>query len=168
MVTECEQFVRGQLQPLLRSGYLLTGDQQSAEDLVQDTLLKAYQRWADVERAHHPAAYMRRMLVNRFIDRTRTQRLDLVPLEGQSGAWLTVADESDALVERHCIDNALKTLSPRERTVVVLKHYHHMTTTEIGSLLGLAESSVRATLSRAMKHLRGELTARNANEAKER
>jgi RNA polymerase sigma factor (sigma-70 family) len=52
-------------------------------------------------------------------------------------------------------------ISPRERTAVVLRHYQHMNIAEIAECMELVESSVRATLSRAMNHLRTTITALN-------
>jgi DNA-directed RNA polymerase specialized sigma24 family protein len=48
--------------PLLRTGYLMTGDAKDAEDLVQETLLKVARRWNRVRGMDHPAAYARRIL----------------------------------------------------------------------------------------------------------
>ena len=58
------EFVAARSRSLLRTAYLLTGDHQHAEDLVQSTLTKVYLRWARVSRMEQPAAYARRILVN--------------------------------------------------------------------------------------------------------
>ena len=59
------------VEALLRTAYLLTGDPASAEDLVQETLLRLYPRWERVEAADVPLAYVRRSLTNAFINRSR-------------------------------------------------------------------------------------------------
>ena len=50
--------------PLLRTGFLMTGNARDAEDLVQEMLLKVARRWSRVRVMDHPAAYARRVLVN--------------------------------------------------------------------------------------------------------
>jgi DNA-directed RNA polymerase specialized sigma24 family protein len=59
-----DQFVAEGNAGLLRTAYLIVGDLQEAEDLVQETLFKVARRWPKVSRMDHPAAYARRILVN--------------------------------------------------------------------------------------------------------
>ncbi len=59
-----DRFVADSTDGLLRTAYLIVGDLQEAEDLVQETLFKVARRWPKVSRMDHPAAYARRILVN--------------------------------------------------------------------------------------------------------
>src|SRR5580704_14934223 len=61
---EFDGFAAEAWEPLLRTGYLMTGDAKDAEDLVQETLLKVARRWSRVRSMDHPAAYARRILIN--------------------------------------------------------------------------------------------------------
>src|SRR3954454_16151109 len=66
-----EGFVRANTPALLRTAYLLSGDAASAEELVQDTLVRLYPRWELVQSASAPLAYVRRSLANQFVNQTR-------------------------------------------------------------------------------------------------
>ena len=68
---EFREFARSRASPLHQSAYLLCGDWHLAHDLVQDTLVKAYQHWPRVRRADSPDAYVRRILLNEVRGRWR-------------------------------------------------------------------------------------------------
>ena len=68
---EFREFTRDRASPLHQSAYLLCGDWHLAHDLVQDTLVKAYQHWPRVRQADNPDAYVRRILVNEVRGRWR-------------------------------------------------------------------------------------------------
>jgi DNA-directed RNA polymerase specialized sigma24 family protein len=59
-----EGFAAGAADALFRTGYLMTGDPRDAEDLVQETFLRAGRRWDRVRSMDHPTAYARRILIN--------------------------------------------------------------------------------------------------------
>lgn len=158
MESDFEQFAGAHLTGWLRTGYLLTGDQGAAEDLLQDTLVKAYRKWSQVTASTAPVAYVRRMLINIYLDQRRAHRPRLVSFDEAQARMSTSPDATAAFDDRDELRRALRALSRRERSVVVLKYYHQLNTREIAEALHLAESGVRATLSRAMKHLRGTLT----------
>ena len=64
-------FVREHTPALLRTAYLLTGNAQSAEELVQDTFVRLYPKWDRVAGADVPLAYVRRSLTNGYINYQR-------------------------------------------------------------------------------------------------
>jgi DNA-directed RNA polymerase specialized sigma24 family protein len=68
---EFREFVSGRLQPLMRSAYLLCGDRHGAEDLVFIAVGKLFRAWRRVSRVDQPDAYLRRMLVNAWLDERR-------------------------------------------------------------------------------------------------
>ena len=68
---EFREFIRNRASLLHQSAYLLCGDWHLAHDLVQDTLVKAYQHWPRVRRADNPDAYVRRILLNEMRGRWR-------------------------------------------------------------------------------------------------
>ena len=67
-------FVAGSSRRLLRGAYLITGDLDEAQDLLQTALERAYRRWPSVQRSEVPEAYVRRILVNLATDRWRARR----------------------------------------------------------------------------------------------
>jgi DNA-directed RNA polymerase specialized sigma24 family protein len=74
---EFREFFASQYAKLCWLGYLLTGDRAEAEELAQDALVRTYNRWARVRRPNDPAAYARRVLVNRHCSRLRRALLEL-------------------------------------------------------------------------------------------
>lgn len=86
---EFDGFAVGAWEPLLRTGYLMTGDARDAEDLVQETLLKVARRWSRVRSMDHLAAYARRILINLVLHeagRRSRQRAELWPQDGRAEA----------------------------------------------------------------------------------
>lgn len=136
---------------LYRTALLLTGKPAAADDLAQETLVKAYANWHRVRRADSPDAYVRKMLVNHFLgDRRREQRQ-------RAKAHLTlVADRVDAVDTADRIDlwAHVTELPPRQRAVVVLRYYEDLSEAEIAATLGISTGTVKSTASHAIKALR--------------
>jgi DNA-directed RNA polymerase specialized sigma24 family protein len=66
---EFGEFIRDSASPLHQTAYLLCGDWPLARDLVQDTLVKAYQHWPRIRQADSPDAYVRGILLNEALGR---------------------------------------------------------------------------------------------------
>ena len=78
------EFVETRSSALLRSGWLLTGDWPSAEDLVQTALAAAWPRWATLTRQDAPELYVRKIMVNTFL---RWRRRRWTGCRPDSGPW---------------------------------------------------------------------------------
>ena len=138
---------------LLRLAYVLTGgDAAAAEDLAQTALVGVYRHWRRVSAARAPEAYARRMLLNAYLSGARRRSSTEVPVaEPEPGE---VADPTDAVVDRTHVRAMLGRLAPRARAVLVLRYYADLPDAAIAAELGIAESTVRATASRALAALR--------------
>lgn len=151
-LSEFETFVAAQQQSLLRAAFLLTQDRGHAQDLLQDTLLKVYRRWRREGSPTHSNAYVRRALVNEFISSRRRRKWTEVP-----AAPVEIEDRSgpgDEVNDRVMVWHALRTLAPRQRSVLVLRVYEGLSDAEIAEYLGCAEGTVRSLASRAYQYLR--------------
>ncbi|MTD14768.1 sigma-70 family RNA polymerase sigma factor [Nakamurella sp. YIM 132087] len=145
---------------LLRVAYQLTGDRDSAQDLVQEVLLSMITRTRTG--ISNPAGYLRRAVVNAHIDRHRLRSSSEVLLaepEADGGtaapAAATGGDEfADTVADRDRLWRALGTLDPRSRTVLVLRHYLDLPDDEIAQTLGCSRSTVRSIAARAIHKLR--------------
>lgn len=147
---------------LLRVAYLLTGDQSAAEDLVQDTLLRAQQRWTAVSRAGNTGAYVRQMLVNLHLSQARRRRLLTVSIEVVgSAAEFEVDDFGELLAQRAQLRDALQRLPPRQRAVLVLRFYEDLDDTQIGRALNISPSTVRSAAARGLASIRSALDDRD-------
>ena len=152
---EFDAFVAGSGSRLLRTAYLLTGDQRAAEDLLQDTLLRIWSRWSRVRAADHPLAYARRVLVTTSVSRwralrTRTagERLVAHPPETRAAE---PAERDDELWQ------AVLSLPPRQRAVMVLGYYEDLTDADAAEVLGCAVGTVKSQRAKALRTLRATL-----------
>jgi RNA polymerase sigma-70 factor (sigma-E family) len=154
---EFDGFAADAWEPLLRTGYLMTGDAKDAEDLVQETLLKVARRWSRVRSMDHPAAYARRILINLVLHdagRRSRQRAELWPQDSRAEA----ADDSAARALQEVDDLAefrwaLARLHPRQRAVLVLRYWADLPVAEVAEILGCSEGTVTSTASRAAARL---------------
>lgn len=142
---------------LLRSAYLLTGDRDHAEDLLQIALVRTARRW-DVAR-ESPHAYAHRVLVNLLHDRRRNLRRRVSEqLLGELDDRLRpVPDGTQALIDRMTIASAVRQLPSRQREVVVLRFFADLSVFETAAAIGTSEGTVKAHTSRALTALRGAL-----------
>lgn len=147
-------FVSAHSQALRRTAYLLTGNASSAEDLLQDALVKAWLAWKRVDPAT-AVAYTRRIMVNLSTDRWRRKRYDTVNADVAQWRPDESAERSFAATEdRAFIVRQLSTLSPRERAIVVLRYYHDLTEADVAESVGCSVGTVKSTCSRALARLR--------------
>ena len=133
-----ERFVLAQSTPLLRFAEMLCGDRHTAEDLVQQALMRSYPKWHRL--SGDPLRYVRRVLVNRFLTQARRRWNNEVP--------------SDPVQTREAVLSALAGLTVRERAVVALRYSQDLSEAETAELLGVAAGTVKSTASRALAKLR--------------
>jgi RNA polymerase sigma-70 factor (sigma-E family) len=137
---------------LVRAARLLTaGDDAAAEDLVQTTLTRLYVHWARVSRADDPVGYGFRALTNAFLDERRRahRHRELVTGDLPESVGPTADPETRQLVLA-----ALGRLAPRQRAVVVLRHFLQYDVAATAEALGCAEGTVKSQNAKALAHLR--------------
>jgi RNA polymerase sigma-70 factor (sigma-E family) len=146
-------FVRNHGPRLLRTACLLTGDVGRGEDLTQSALARAYGRWSQVQRADDPVAYVRKMLVNAHLSWLRRlsnteQVVEWVPDRGDGLDLQARHADSDEL------SAALRRLSPRVRTAVVLRYLDDLSQADTARLMGCSASTVGKHVARGLDVLR--------------
>lgn len=150
-----EEYAAGAWPSLYRSAYLLAGNHADAEDIAQQTLLKAYKSWSRVVDSDTPAAYLRRMLTNTYLSQVRPKARGL--------ELLTDAPPEPGLVssggpeDRMTLWPHVKLLPPRQRAVIVLRYYEDLSEQEIADALGCSRGTVKSTAHHALKALRAAL-----------
>ena len=145
----------------------MTGDHHDAEDISQDVFLKAFGSLPRFRGRASMSTWLYRMTVNACIDRSRKKAWKAVKPKGvildedrhqqtPSRSALSHPEEEleKALLQQH-IQRALDSLSERERAVFVLRQYHTMPLKEIADCLNVTEGTVKSTLFRAIRRLRG-------------
>ena len=134
---------------LVALGLALTGNRETALELAQETLARAYRSWDRVEQYEVPAAWMRRVLINLAVDVSRKVQREqaalarLAPVnsaggvEGVGGEWWV----------------AVRALPVRERLAITLYYVEDFSVGEVAAVMEIAAGTVRATLAQARKKL---------------
>jgi RNA polymerase sigma-70 factor (sigma-E family) len=147
-----EEFAAARLAALLRFAVVLTGDRGLAEDVVQEVLLRAHQKWRKIGALDSPEHYVRRMIVNEYLSwRRRWARI--VP-QANPPEPHAVADHAETHSEREALRTELDKLPRRQRAVLVLRYYAGLSDHEIAEALGCTPGTVRGYASRALAALR--------------
>ena len=153
-----EEYVVNHRRPLLRLAYLLTGDAHHAEDIVQTALLRAFRHWRQVTRADHPDAYVRRMVVNGFLDWRRRRSASEKPTATGDVPVGAERDHTDTHAERAAMWAKLAELPRAQRAVLVLRFYEDLDDASIAELMDCGPSTVRSNAARGLAFLRKEWT----------
>nr|WP_179478940.1 SigE family RNA polymerase sigma factor [Allobranchiibius huperziae] len=153
---EFERFVRVSSPGLLRTAWLLCGDSHRAEEMVQESLERVYLRWGRVRRGGQPLAYTRRVLININTDRWRRSHKEVLTYDGSidetpavGGGWIEDRDQ---------VIRLLRLLPPREREVVVLRHYADVSERDVADMLQISVGTVKSSASRGLSTLRAALS----------
>lgn len=158
---EFVDFTREHRRDLMRTAVLLcAGDEAYAEDVVQTTLTRLYLSWPRVRRAASPLAYARTCLTHAFIDEARRAHRRRETVVADPTVVDTEPTVGDVDVDaREVVRAALGSLGPRQRAVVVLRHWHDLDVAETARILGCSTGTVKSQNARALAHLRDHLSA---------
>lgn len=147
-----EALVADRTAALVRTAYLLTGDWQHAEDLVQTSLAKTYLRWPRLREPAAAEAYARTVLARTCTRAWRRRWRGEVPTgELPDGALRDGAVEAD---ERVVVARALAALPAGQRAVLVLRFFEDLSEAETARVLGVAVGTVKSRTARALAALR--------------
>ena len=168
-----EELVRQYDRAVLRLALRLTGSQEEAQDIYQEAFLRAYKNLRRFRFECSFYTWLYRIVANLCLDHLRAKQLrdrhvttrvspegeEQDPLEGVADERATASPERAALggeLRKH-IMRALERLSPRERVVFELKHYHGLRLRTVASMLDTTEGTIKNTLFRATHKLRMDL-----------
>lgn len=144
-------FVRAHSATLFRTAYLMTGDYQRAEDVLQESLVRIYQRWDRVDQMAAPLAYARKVVVNRAASWWRKKSSRETPsLLFAEPAW---GGRLDEVAEHHRVWQAVLALPQRQRAVMVLRYYEDMSEAQVAETLGMAAGTVKSHSHAAIRRL---------------
>jgi RNA polymerase sigma-70 factor, ECF subfamily len=168
-----EELVRHYDQAVLRLAFHLTGSEQDAQDVYQDAFLKAFKNVGNFRFECSFYTWIYRIVTNLCLDHLRKKQVrkeDAPVVVDSSGEEYDVLDQvpdgrAAANPERDLmrrelgsrINRALDRLTPRERMVFELKHYHGLKLRTVGDILHTTEETAKNTLFRATQKLRGAL-----------
>jgi len=153
---------------LFRLAYRMTGNVQDAEDLVQETFLRAYRSRDTFQARANFSTWIYRICVNASLDHVRKRRAQPIAetiddpeggVQSESLPGDTATPERLLLSQeaRRAVEAALASLSPVERAAFALRHYEQLSISEIGAALGLREAATKNTIFRGVQKLRRSL-----------
>ena len=158
---EFVEFATASSARLQRAAYLLTGDRHQAEEIAQATLVRVYAAWGRVRR-RDPYAYARTVLANLVNDQWRRPMREY-PTEVMPDREAP-RDLADDVTRRRWLVTALRALSARERSVIVLRHLLDASEAEVARDLNMALGTVKSLNSRGLAKLRVTVGPRPADE----
>lgn len=142
-----EAWARARQQVMVRNAYLLTGDYQRAEDLVQEALIRAAQRW-DVLEDGNPDGWVRSVIYRQHVSWWRKTRRESSVEQVPDSPVVVAADGSLALME------AFSRLTPRQRAVMILRYIEDRTVADTAFVLGVTDGTVKKQSALAIERLR--------------
>lgn len=148
---------------LFRLAYRMTGNQSDAEDVVQESFLRAYRQLKKFDERASFGTWLHRIAVNCSLDlvRSRKRRAEQQPEDRAGEPALQLASEEPApdrialsgeLRER--VAEAMNELSAAERTAFVLRHFEGMRIDEVSVVLGCQPGAAKHSVFRAVQKLR--------------
>lgn len=152
MDDEFGRFVAARGRALCRTAYLLTGDWQVGEDLVQEALAKTYLRRSRLRSQAALEPYARKVLVSVFLSWRRRQWHRELPYANVPD--YAADDELDSLLDRRGLWSALSELPAQQRAVLVLRYFEDLTEADIAVVLGCSPGTVKSHASRGLERLR--------------
>jgi len=150
---------------LFRLAFRMTGNEQDAEDLVQDTFIRAYRQLHRFDSRASFSTWLYRICANRALDllRARKVRKEYQPAQNDEGpGWLETVAANDPSPERlahsrqlaDLLPSALENLTELERAAFVLRHYEGFDIQQVSEALGVKASAAKQSIFRAVQKLR--------------
>ena len=146
----------GHADAAVRLAYLLTGDRDVAEDLVQDAFIRLAGRLVHLRDPGAFDAYLRRTVVNlsnSYFRRRRVERNYEMRLRTSSEPVASGRSVED----REALARALRQLPQRQRAAIVLRFYEDLSEAQTADLIGCRPGTVKSLVSRALEALRKEI-----------
>jgi RNA polymerase sigma factor (sigma-70 family) len=132
----------------------MVGEDALAADLSQETFIRAWEHFAEVQALDRPLAWLFRVATNLALNalrRATTRVGSATPLEGSDPAG---SDPSVRFVERDFIQEILAALPPKARALLILREVYDLDVAEIAQMLGLSHAATKMALSRARVQFR--------------
>ncbi len=139
---------------LYRMAYVYVKNEQDALDVMQETAYRAYKNYHTLQNPQYFKTWVTRIVINCAIDHIRKNKGTL-PLEdyAENLPELSHSQEQQIILSTS-LNQLMNTLSPTEKSVVLLKYYEQYTFREISETLSLPTGTVKSLLYRALHKLR--------------
>ncbi len=149
---EFERFARSQHPQLVASLTLYCGDRWVAEELAQEALVRARERWDQVATMRSPGGWLHRVAINLANSRFRRRQAERRAYRraGPDGQVVEEPSTAEAVAVRH----AVVSLPERQRAVLVLRYFADLSVAQTAEVVGMTPGSVRVATHRALQTLR--------------
>lgn len=155
------EFVEARSPALLRTAWMLTGDQASAEDLLQTALARTWPHWQRIADGH-PDAYVRTVMVRVHASwRARRWNRETPTADGEprEPARRAPLDATAQVDDRLSLGQALLALPVRQRQVVVLRYFDDLSVEAVAEVMGCTAGTVKSQSAKGLAKLRAVLAA---------
>lgn len=150
-----EALVRGRERDVFGYLWRLTGDEQAAYDLCQETFLRAWQHFARIRQYEQPGGWIFRVATNLALNHLQRRSLGTRSVTALHEDEATAsADVAGEVAQRDVIHRTLLRLQPRQRAAIVLREVYGMTSEEVAHTLNITHAAAKMTLSRARGEFR--------------
>jgi RNA polymerase sigma-70 factor (ECF subfamily) len=146
-------------------GARMLSDRFQAEDLAQEVFLQLYRSLSSVESEAHLAFWLRRVTINRAIDRLRREPPGSSATLVEADSLASETAEVDPILERR-LRSLLRELPPAARAVVLLRYQEDLDPTEIARTLKMSVNTVKSHLRRSLALLREHLSQDSSPQAR--
>ncbi len=148
--------------PIYRTAYGLTGDAQAAEEVLQDTFARAYQRRHVLRTDVSPLPWLHRVALNLCYSRLGRRRLPSSPMEDSVVGLVRdratePAEHAEQQELRRIVRDGVAHLPPKHQSVVILYYLHGLSLQETAELLDIRLGTVKSRLHYALRALRTRL-----------
>jgi RNA polymerase sigma-70 factor (sigma-E family) len=155
--TAFTEFMAASSASLFRTAYLIVGEHQLAQDLLQESLIKAYIAWPRLRDPRKAEAYTRRTIVTTAISWRRRRSFHERPTEVLPETAVT--DAGDSVTTHASLVAQLRTLPPRQRAAIVLRYYEDLTEAQTAEVMGCSVGAIKSHVSTGLGRLRDRLGA---------
>jgi RNA polymerase sigma-70 factor, ECF subfamily len=147
--SQLESIFRSEFSRLVRSLAAAAGSQEQAADAVQEAFVQAHLHWRRISRYDDPAAWLRRVAVNRILNQRRSGRRREAALNrlAPATAYVQPALPDEALT------SALADLPLRQRTAVALRFLADLSVADVAQAMEISEGAVKSHVHRARARL---------------
>ena len=144
------EFASARAGQLFRIAYLMCGDWHEAQDLVQTCLAKLYASWHRIQSSESVDAYARKTLLRTYLSHRRLRRSGEIPI-AQFEDSRAPGDNPEL---RLVLLDALASLPPRNRAVMVLRYLDDHSVEAVAAMLDTTPSAIKSICNRSLKQLR--------------
>src|ERR687891_1837929 len=137
-----------------RLAYLLTGDHDLAEDLVQDVFVKLIGRFADLRSPESFDVYLRRTIVTSSYGLFRRRRTERAYLARERGLAERTSDVLPDVERKDELWTQLQRIAPRQRAALVLRYYEDLSEHQAAGVLGCSLRTVKSLVTRGIQAMR--------------